>query len=139
MMINKSTVGDVTILAPEGSINIDTSRILKKELNGLIDTGRTAVLVDFSGVDFMTSTGLGVLVAFAKRVEQVTGKLTDIQRAARERPLYPQKRTSSAQERLGLKKQTFNVRFAPRSGHNCPGRWMSASDPKRTFRNLPQF
>ena len=63
------------ILAPEGSINIDTSRILKKELNGLIDTGRTAVLVDFSGVDFMTSTGLGVLVAFAKRVEQVTGKL----------------------------------------------------------------
>ncbi len=75
MMINKSTVGDVTIVAPEGSINIDTSSILKEELNGLIDTGRTAVLVDFSGVDFMTSTGLGVLVAFAKRVEEVDGKV----------------------------------------------------------------
>ena len=29
----------------------------------MIDTGRTAVLVDFSGVDYITSTGLGVLVA----------------------------------------------------------------------------
>ena len=75
MMINKSTVGDVTTVAPEGSIDTDTSRILKEELNGLIDTGRTAILVDFSGVDFMTSTGLAVLVAFAKRVEHVTGKL----------------------------------------------------------------
>ncbi len=75
MMINKSTVGDVTIVAPEGTIDTDTSRILKEELNGLIDTGRTAILVDFSGVDFMTSTGLGVLVAFSKRVEEVNGKI----------------------------------------------------------------
>ncbi len=75
MMINKSTVGDVTIVAPEGTIDLDTSKILKEELNGLIDTGRTTVLVDFSGVDFMTSTGLGVLVAFAKRVEEVDGKI----------------------------------------------------------------
>jgi anti-anti-sigma factor len=75
MMIDKSTVGDVTIVAPKGSIDIDTSRILKEELHGLIDTGRTAILVDFSGVDFMTSTGLGVLVAVAKRVEEVDGNL----------------------------------------------------------------
>ena len=75
MMINKSTVGDVTIVAPEGTIDLDTSKILKEELHGLIDTGRTAVVVDFSGVDFMTSTGLGVLVAFAKRVEEVDGKI----------------------------------------------------------------
>ncbi len=38
-------------------------------------TGRIAGYVDFSGVDFMTSTGLGVLVAFAKRVEGVDGKI----------------------------------------------------------------
>ncbi len=75
MMIKKSTVGDVAIVAPEGSIDIDTSRILKEKLNGLIDTGTTVILVDFSAVDFMTSTGLGVLVAFAKRVEEVDGKV----------------------------------------------------------------
>ena len=37
--------------------------------------------------------------------------------SARERPLYPQKRTSSMQGRFGLKKRTFNVRFTPNSGH----------------------
>ena len=75
MMINKSTVGDVTVVAPEGTIDLDTSKILKEELNGLIDTGRTAIVVDFSGVDFMTSTGLGVLVWFSKRVKEVDGKI----------------------------------------------------------------
>ena len=75
MMINKSTVGEVTIVAPEGTIDIDTSKVLKEALIGLIDTGRTVVLVDLSGVDFMTSTGLGVLVAFSKRVEEVDGKV----------------------------------------------------------------
>ena len=74
-MIKKTTVGDVTIVAPEGAIDIDTSRILKDELNGLIDTERTTILIDFSAVDFMTSTGLGVLVAFAKRVQEVNGKV----------------------------------------------------------------
>ncbi len=73
-MIDRSTVGDVTIVAPKGTIDIDTSRIFKEELQGLIDTGRTVILVDFSAVNFMTSTGLGVLVAFAKRVEEVDGK-----------------------------------------------------------------
>jgi hypothetical protein len=34
---------------------------------------------------------------------------------------------------LGLKKRTFNVCFAPRSGHKWVGRWMSAYDPKRTL------
>ena len=74
MMIDKSTVGDVTIVAPKGSIDINTRAILKEALDGLIDTGRTVVLVDFSSVDFITSTGLGVLLGFAKRVEEVDGK-----------------------------------------------------------------
>ena len=57
------------------SIDIDTCKMFKEELQGLIDTGRLAILVDFSGVDFMTSAGLGILVAFRKRVEEVSGKL----------------------------------------------------------------
>ncbi len=40
---------------------------------------------------------------------------------------------SEAQERVGLKKQTFNVRLAPNSGHKGLWRWMSAYDPKRTL------
>ncbi len=74
MMINKSTVGDVSIVAPKGTIDINSRAVLKEALDGLIDTGRTAILVDLSDVDFMTSTGLGVLLGVAKRVEEVDGQ-----------------------------------------------------------------
>ncbi len=35
---------------------------------------------------------------------------------------------SEAQERVGLKKQTLDVCFAPKSGHKWLWRWMSAFD-----------
>ncbi len=38
-----------------------------------------------------------------------------------------------AQERVGLKKRTFNVRFTPESRRKWLGRWMSAYDPKPTM------
>ncbi len=40
---------------------------------------------------------------------------------------------SEAQVRLGLKKRTLDVRFAPNSGRSTGCRGMSAYDPKRTF------
>jgi anti-anti-sigma factor len=43
-------------------------------LIGLLDTGETAILVDLSHVDFMTSTGLSAMLYAAKRVEEITGK-----------------------------------------------------------------
>ncbi len=45
----------------------------------------------------------------------------------------PESGHSEAQERRGLKKQTFDVRFAPKSGRQWVWRGMSAFDPKRTL------
>ncbi len=56
-----------------------------------------------------------------------------MRRGQPESPLYPRKRTLAAEERLGLKKQTLDVRFTPKSGPNSTLRWMSAYDPKRTL------
>ncbi len=53
----------------------------------------------------------------------------DVVRVTPESPLFPRKQTSSAQERFGLKKRTFNVRFAPESRHKGVGLRMSAYDP----------
>ncbi len=60
-------------------------------------------------------------------------------RGAPESPLYPRKQTSSAQERFGLKKQTFDVCLTPESGRKWLGRGMSAFDPERTFVVLDVF
>ncbi len=56
-----------------------------------------------------------------------------MRRGVPERPLYPRKRTLVAQERFGPNKRTLDVRFTPESGHKWLWRWMSASDPTRTF------
>ncbi len=61
------------------------------------------------------------------------GSKADMRRGAPERPLYPRKRTSSAQERFGLKKRTSNVRLTHNSGLNRVWRGMSAYNPQRTF------
>ena len=52
-------------------------------------------------------------------------------RGPTESPLYPRKRTSSAQERFGLKKPTSDVRLAPESGRKWAWRWRSEVDPKQ--------
>lgn len=65
----------VTILAIEGEIGIDNNHVLKPKLQGFIDTGRTTVIIDFSGVTFLDSSSLGTLLVFAKKLEKVDGRL----------------------------------------------------------------
>ncbi len=74
MKIDNFKKGDVTVVVPHGSLDIDTRKLFKDVLIGLIDTGATAILVDLSAVDFMTSTGLSALLSTAMRLEEVSGK-----------------------------------------------------------------
>ena len=74
MQIDKNKRGTVVVVAPHGSLDIDTRKIFQDMLIGLLDTGETAILVDLSHVDFMTSTGLSAMLFAAKRVEDIAGK-----------------------------------------------------------------
>ena len=74
MKIDKFEKGDVTVVVPHGSLDIDTRKLFKDVLIGLIDTGATAILVDLSAVDFITSTGLSALIMPAMRLEKESGK-----------------------------------------------------------------
>ena len=74
MQIDKNKRGTVVVVAPHGSLDIDTRKTFEEMLIGLLDTGETAILVDLSHVDFMTSTGLSAMLYAAKRVEDITGK-----------------------------------------------------------------
>ena len=74
MQIDKDKRGTVMIAAPHGSLDVNTRKIFQDMLIGLLDTGETAILVDLSHVDFMTSTGLSAVLYAAKRVEDISGK-----------------------------------------------------------------
>ena len=54
--------GEVTVVDVQGEVDVYTAPTLDAELVGLIDAGREQFVVDLSGVDFIDSTGLSVLV-----------------------------------------------------------------------------
>lgn len=70
------TVGDDrTILAVRGDVDIATAPAMRTRLLEAINSGVPQVVVDLSDVDFMDSTGLGVLVGALKRMRQREGSL----------------------------------------------------------------
>lgn len=57
-----------TVVLVAGEIDVYTAPRLREELVALIDGGRHRIVVDMQGVEFLDSTGLGVLVGALKRV-----------------------------------------------------------------------
>jgi anti-sigma B factor antagonist len=68
MEISKKLVGDVAIVSVSGKIDAVTSRDLESTLTGLFDQNNIKVVVDLKGVDFISSGGIRVFIAFKKRL-----------------------------------------------------------------------
>ncbi len=56
------------VVTVRGEIDVATSPRLRTELSALIGRGATAITLDFAGVSFVDSSGLGVLVGALKRL-----------------------------------------------------------------------
>ena len=65
--------GDHTVLEVGGEVDVYTAPRLREKLVELVETGARHVVVDLSRVEFLDSTGLGVLVGALKRLRAVNG------------------------------------------------------------------
>ncbi len=72
--LQTSRQGDAGVLSLRGEIDVYTAPLLRQALVDLIGEGATNVVVDMSQVDFLDSTGLGVLVEGLKRVKTRGGE-----------------------------------------------------------------
>jgi anti-anti-sigma factor len=75
MTINEAHEAGVVVVSPHGRIDSTTSAILERHLQGLAAARQTRVVVDFSGVDYISSAGLRVLLALAKRGRDQKGRV----------------------------------------------------------------
>ncbi|GGK20740.1 anti-sigma-B factor antagonist [Pilimelia terevasa] len=73
LALTSRTVGEHTVLEVGGEVDVYTAPRLREELLALIDGGTRRIVVDLQRVDFLDSTGLGVLVGAMKKLRGVDG------------------------------------------------------------------
>lgn len=59
----------------EGEVDVYTSIDLKKELTKLVESDQKNIIIDLENVNYMDSSGLGVLVALLKELKKIGGEL----------------------------------------------------------------
>jgi anti-sigma B factor antagonist len=62
-----------TVIAVGGEIDVYSAPKLREKLISLVEAGSYQLIVDMEGVEFLDSTGLGVLVGGLKRVRAHDG------------------------------------------------------------------
>ncbi|MGH2692916.1 MAG: STAS domain-containing protein [Actinomycetota bacterium] len=67
--------GDVTVVSVKGEVDLYTAPSLKERVADLVSAGRNRLAVDLGGVEFMDSTGLGVLIGGLKKCKEAGGSL----------------------------------------------------------------
>jgi anti-sigma B factor antagonist len=69
------THGGVTVVRPQGRLNMAAAPQLRAVLSDLAADGRARIVVDLSAVTFIDSSGLGALIGGLKQARQSDGDL----------------------------------------------------------------
>lgn len=75
LSLSTRTEGGRAVIEVSGEVDVYTAPKLREELVELADAGHHDIVVDMEKVEFLDSTGLGVLVGGLKRVRAHEGSL----------------------------------------------------------------
>lgn len=75
MEIAERKVGEVCVVRLNGRLDSGTSDSLAQRLHQLIDGGERRLVIDAEKLDYISSTGLRVLLVAAKRLKVVDGRI----------------------------------------------------------------
>jgi anti-sigma B factor antagonist len=74
-LCEETAVEGTLIIHVRGEIHLSTAPRFSRLLQESIDNGNTAIVLDLSGVEFIDSTGLSVLLNGLRRVSQLQGRM----------------------------------------------------------------
>jgi anti-anti-sigma factor len=68
-------LGTVTVIKVQGRLDVITSPEFEQQCSGLLAQGEKSLVADLSGVAYVSSAGLRSVLATAKKLKAVQGKL----------------------------------------------------------------
>lgn len=76
LTIDERTIGDVTVLKLTGALLLDDGEVaLRASIQGLLEKGRTKLVLDLEGVTHLDSSGMGVLVGKLQTIRKRGGDI----------------------------------------------------------------
>lgn len=81
MEISEKKINDIYLLGLGGRLDTTSSGQLKNTVSAMIDEQKIKILIDLSAVDFIDSSGLGMLVTCLRSARKAGGtlKITSLQ------------------------------------------------------------
>ncbi|NLK18626.1 MAG: STAS domain-containing protein [Synergistaceae bacterium] len=76
MNINITKTGSGAVVSLGGSMYVEDSATVREKLIDLLDEGIVNLTMDLSGLTYIDSSGLGVLISLHKRCIQKGGRMT---------------------------------------------------------------
>ena len=73
--IKEEKSGDILILHVKGRLDAISSPAAEKKVFDLINDGQHKLLLDFNGVDYLSSAGMRMLLSTTKKLKTLSGKL----------------------------------------------------------------
>jgi anti-anti-sigma factor len=75
MDIRFSREKEITVASVKGRLDATTAPEFERAFAGVMDSGEKVFLFDFEGVEYISSAGLRIILAAAKRLNTIEGKI----------------------------------------------------------------
>ena len=75
MEVTVKEVKEVNVMAFEGNLDTNTAPQAQAQIDQLIDGGSSKILINFNDLNYISSAGLRVLLATAKKLKAASGDL----------------------------------------------------------------
>jgi anti-sigma B factor antagonist len=73
--INSREISNINVLDLSGYLDAHTAPVLEEAFTNLISQGKYKIVVNFSSLDYISSAGLGVFMAFIDKVRSNSGDI----------------------------------------------------------------
>lgn len=75
MEVQVEEKGDVIVISVQGRLDAASSPQLEKKINAIIESGHFKIILNLSGVDYLSSAGMRLMLSVSKKLKHLEGKI----------------------------------------------------------------